>query len=556
MNKLLTILFLFVTNVLVGQNFTYSGYIYNADGSGASNIDVKLYKRTIPNITGFSSRTNYNGHSYYRSNGSKYWTDAKADCENMGGHLATVSNNSENTFLYNTWPSGWIGYYQDKVAGYTYSEPSGGFRWTEYQVTDKLVSDYDVSSYTSGTTLTDITSAINSTLYNSPSYSSTGGKYLTFNGTNNYAITGNMSSKFSNSSVISVVAWVYPTGNGVIASELGVGNTSSGWHETIMEITGSNTLRVGFWNGSGITQLNTSITLNTWNMVCITYDGTTMKGYLNNVSFGSVSFARAAAHLNGNGEYFAFGLQDATNMGSGAYGNFRLGDIQFFSKCLSVDEIDRTYNLYAYRYKTNQFTYWNSGEPNNSGGEDYTQFVSSGRWNDLPNTWALQYVLEFDYIVDTTAWVLTTTTTTNSLGYYSFNVTSDPSKEYYLEVSSQTPTSVLGTTDTKKIGNYALKTLTLDGLSYQVYDLNNDNKITVSDKFLLWKKRNSMISTFGTLPTSMIYTSTEYSSIKAASTNVRSTYSGVSTYKSIKLTSGGTLNLYIISTGFYNSVSF
>ena len=142
------------------------------------------------------------------------------------------------------------------------------------------------------------------------------------------------------------------------------------------------------------------------------------------------------------------------------------------------------------------------------------------------------------------------------MGYYSFNVTSDPSKEYYMEVSSQTPTSVLGTTDTKKIGNYALKSLTLDGLSYQVYDLNNDNKITVSDKFLLWKKRNGAISTFGTLPISMIYTSTEYSSIKAASTNVRSTYSGVSTYKSTKLTSGGTLNLYIISTGFYNSVSF
>ena len=218
-----------------------------------------------------------------------------------------------------------------------------------------------------------------------------------------------------------------------------------------MEITGSNTLRVGFWNGSGITQLNTTITLNTWNMVCITYDGTTMKGYLNNVNFGSVNFGRAAAHLNGNGEYFAFGLQDATNMGSGTYGNFRLGDIQFFNKCLSLDEIDRTYNLYAYRYKTNQFTYWNSGEPNNSGGEDYTQFVSSGRWNDLPNTYALQYVLEFDYIVDTTAWVLSTTTTTNAMGYYSFNVTSDPSKEYYLEVTTKTPTTTIGDLDAKKL---------------------------------------------------------------------------------------------------------
>ena len=556
MKKYIYILFSILTNVLFSQNFTQSGYIYNADGSGASNVSVKLYKRTVPNITGFSSRTNYNGHSYYRSNGSKYWTDAKADCDNMGGHLATVSNTAENTFLYNTWPSGWIGYYQDKVAGYTYSEPSGGFRWTENQVTDKLVADYDVSSYSSGTTLTDITSAINSTLYNSPSYSSTGGKYLTFNGTNNYAITGNMSSKFSNSSVISVVAWVYPTGNGVIASELGVGSPSSGWHESIIEITGSNTLRVGFWNGGGITQLSTSITLNTWNMVCITYDGTTMKGYLNNVNFGSVNFARAAAHLNGNGEYFAFGLQDATNMGSGAYGNFRLGDIQFFNKCLSVDEIDRTYNLYAYRYKTNQFTYWNSGEPNNSGGEDYTQFVSSGRWNDLSNTYALQYVLEFDYIVDTTAWVLSTTTTTNAMGYYSFNVTSDPSKEYYLEVTTKTPTTTIGDLDAKKLINFVMLKTTPDGLTYHVYDLNNDNKITVSDEFMLLGKKSGLFSSWGTLPVSRLYTVTDYNSIKASTKNVRSTYSGLSTYTSTKLTSGGSTNLYIIAPGFYNSVSF
>ena len=72
MKKYIYILFSVLTNVLFSQNFTQSGYIYNADGSGASNVSVKLYRRTIPNTTGFSSRTNYNGHSYYRSNGSKY----------------------------------------------------------------------------------------------------------------------------------------------------------------------------------------------------------------------------------------------------------------------------------------------------------------------------------------------------------------------------------------------------------------------------------------------------------------------------------------------------
>ena len=410
----LVVLFFFTSSL--SAQFTYSGYLYNANGSGAGNIAVKLYRRTNSTISGFTSQTNYNNHSYYRSTGSAVWTTAKTNCESMGGHLATISNAAENNFLYTTWPSGWIGYYQDRVAGYTYSEPSGGFRWTETQVTDGLTSDYDVSSYSSGSTLTDITSSINATLYNSPAYTSTGGKYLTFNGSNTYAITGNMASKFSSVSTISIVAWIYPTGNGVVMSELGTGSTSSGWHESVIEITGSNTLRVGFWNNSGITQLSTAITLNAWHLVCITYDGTTMKGYLNNVSFGSTNFTRAAAHLNGNGEYFAFGLQDATNMGSGAYGAFRLGDVQFFNRAITADEIDRTYNLYAYRYKTNQYTNWNGGEPNNSGNEDYTQFVSGGKWNDLGSSASYQYVIEFDYIVTTSSWAYYKTVYTNSSG--------------------------------------------------------------------------------------------------------------------------------------------
>ena len=95
-----------------------------------------------------------------------------------------------------------------------------------------------------------------------------------------------------------------------------------------------------------------------------------------------------------------------------------------------------------------------------------------------------------------------------------------------------------------------------DGLTYHVYDLNSDNKITVSDEFLLLGKKSGLFSSWGTLPISRLYTTTEYNSIKSATSNVRSTYSGVTTYKSGKLTSAGTLNLYIISTGFYNSVAF
>ena len=65
------------------QTFTYSGYIRNADGTGAVNVPVKLYKRTTPVMTGFTNQQNYNGHSYYRSTGSMTWTDARQACINM-----------------------------------------------------------------------------------------------------------------------------------------------------------------------------------------------------------------------------------------------------------------------------------------------------------------------------------------------------------------------------------------------------------------------------------------------------------------------------------------
>ena len=106
---ILLIVMLLAYAISFAQTFTYSGYIRNADGTGAVNVPVKLYKRTTPTLTGFTSQNNYNGHSYYRSTGSAYWTDARTACSNMGGHLVTVTTSAENTFIYNLWPSGWIG---------------------------------------------------------------------------------------------------------------------------------------------------------------------------------------------------------------------------------------------------------------------------------------------------------------------------------------------------------------------------------------------------------------------------------------------------------------
>jgi hypothetical protein len=323
------IIFLLFTNDLLGQ-FTYSGYLYNANGSGANNVAVKLYRRTNSTISGFTSQNNYNGHSYYRSTGTANWTTARSNCVAMGGHLVTVTSSGENAFLFGLWPSGWIG-------------------------------------------LTD------------------------------------------------------------------------------------------------------EVTEGTWKWV--------------------------------TGETFSY-------------------------------------------------TNWNSGEPNNSGNEDYIQFVGSGKWNDLNNSSSLAYVIEFDYIVTTSSWTLYKTIYTNSSGYYSISETYDPSKEYYIEIDAPTRVQSYTTSDIQAVSNIILGKTTRNGLSFHRFDVNDDGIISIADKYYVAARKAGIFSRWRIAPDVRIFTTSQYNLIVAAKINVRATYPGVSTHTTGTLTSGGTLNLYIIAPGYAGSVSY
>ena len=322
------VLFLFASP-LVAQ-FTYSGYLYNANGSGASNVAVKLYRRTNSTITGFTSQNNYGGHSYYRSTGTAVWTTARTNCSNMGGHLVTITSSGEQSFIFGLWPSGWIG------------------------LTDEV---------TEGT-------------------------------------------------------WRWVTG------------------------------------------------------------------------------------------------------------------------------------------ETYSYSNWNSGEPNNSGNEDYVQFVSNGKWNDLKDGNNLAYVLEFEYLVTTSSWTLYKTIYTNSAGYYSISEAYDPSKEYYIEVDAPTRIQAYTTSDIQAVSNVVLNKTARNGLSFHMFDVNDDGVISVADKYYVAARKAGRFSKWRTAPDVRIFTTTQYNAIKAVTTNVRATYPGVSTYTTGSLTSGQTLNLYLIAPGYSAQVTY
>lgn len=74
-----------------------------------------------PNIP--STAVEFNGHYYQVYDKSMTWTEAKAYCENLGGHLATITSKEENDFITNLLPE------EHYYIGATDEEKEGKWKW-------------------------------------------------------------------------------------------------------------------------------------------------------------------------------------------------------------------------------------------------------------------------------------------------------------------------------------------------------------------------------------------------------------------------------------------
>ena len=212
------------------------------------------------------------------------------------------------------------------------------------------------SSYSgSVTTITDLDGTNNGLLVGTNPYTSGTPKYISLdNTTSNYlGTTVNLNpylSPANTSTVISHFVWVYPTSNGVVVSEQGTTTPNSNWYDSQIEwISGTPCFSVWPYTINGGAKITSSVSagLNAWHYVGLTYDGSTLRGYVNGQLAGSSTYARHTPYNNGSGAglYYALGYPTSTKMSSSSGGSdFRLGAFHVWNTALSLSTILNNYN--------------------------------------------------------------------------------------------------------------------------------------------------------------------------------------------------------------------
>lgn len=216
---------------------------------------------------------------------------------------------------------------------------------------NNLVVNYDfskIASYTRGaTTTTNLASTLTGTasLVGTPNFMNSLG-FVSFNGTSQYLVTPDLRPYFKivNTSVqssFSMSFWIYPTQlNGVLVSELNSQTPSGGWHASNIEIV-NGIIKYRVWPSSAAVS-SSSVILNQWYHIAMVYDGSNLKGYLNGVLQGTLTYTR---EIPTSAQNYAIGAPETTNMGAGGYGGFNLAQFKLYQLPLTDSDILQEYNV-------------------------------------------------------------------------------------------------------------------------------------------------------------------------------------------------------------------
>ena len=104
--------------------------------------------------------------------------------------------------------------------------------------------------------------------------------------------------------------------------------------------------------GNPLITSSSTYPLNEWHYVGYTYDGTTLRGYVNGALVGSSTVSRITPGNNSYGMYYYVGYPTSTNMvdtssvgfAQGPKGAFRFGGMHVYNRGISAAEVLGNYN--------------------------------------------------------------------------------------------------------------------------------------------------------------------------------------------------------------------
>lgn len=238
-------------------------------------------------------------------------------------------------------------------------------RTTTTLITSGLITHYDIqnaSSYGgSGTTITDLRSINNATIVGTVPFTNSTTDYLTISGsTSNYIKTNtNLNPSLSpanTSTIISLFVWVNPSTNGTIISEQGTSTPDTSWYDAQIEWK-NGTPVFGTWPYTQSIPLITSsiaAALGSWHYVGFTYDGTTLRAYVNGQAAGTSTYARQSPGNYSNGLYHTIGYPSQTNMinthPNRALANLKFGAFYVYNVGLTSTQVLNNYNATKGQY--------------------------------------------------------------------------------------------------------------------------------------------------------------------------------------------------------------
>jgi len=220
-----------------------------------------------------------------------------------------------------------------------------------------LIVHYDASDSTSyggsGTTFTDLTSnANNGTIVGGPTFSSD--KFIWTS--SDYIVTPSIADHITGvDPAHTTEVLCKPTDNGVVVCYAGQSNPLTGYHFSAIEIVSGN-VEFGIWTGSGITSSGAteSIEFGRWYHLCLTYNGSRFKGFINGTQVCNVTATWDDPMGSTGSFHVAFGTSDITNQGDGTTfdGDFRY--MRIYDHALRRPAIRRNINKASRDVTVNQ----------------------------------------------------------------------------------------------------------------------------------------------------------------------------------------------------------